>query len=138
MSIYDGINTHEMTNYQFRGFNPQLYPDTDNYVIYLNIKIKDKTNRTAMVNGQLIRQEFHLSRANFHQYRGVARIFQRGGHRGYSPDHHPWIADYIWFIPPLSLVYQQAQSYYRGMKAKKVSFSTMALMPRYCHGVFAT
>ena len=26
--------------------------------------------------------------------RGVARIFQRGGHRGYSPDHHPGIADY--------------------------------------------
>ena len=32
-----------------------------------------------------------------------------GGHRGYSPD-------YIWFIPLLSLVYQRAQSYYRGMK----------------------
>ena len=42
--------------------------------------------------------------------RGVARIFQRGGHRGYSPD-------YIWFIPLLSLVYQRAQSYYCGMKA---------------------
>ena len=42
--------------------------------------------------------------------RGVARIFQRGGHRRYSPD-------YIWFIPLLSLVYQRAQSYYRGMKA---------------------
>ena len=49
--------------------------------------------------------------------RGVARIFQRGGHRGYSADHHPGIADYIWFIPLLSLVYQRAQSYYRGMKA---------------------
>ena len=43
-------------------------------------------------------------------HRGVARIFQRGG-------HHPGIADYIWFIPLLSLVYQRAQSYYRGMKA---------------------
>ena len=42
--------------------------------------------------------------------RGVARIFQGGG-------HHPGIADYIWFIPLLSLVYQRAQSYYRGMKA---------------------
>ena len=42
--------------------------------------------------------------------RGVARIFQRGG-------HHPGIADDIWFIPLLSLVYQRAQSYYRGMKA---------------------
>ena len=31
--------------------------------------------------------------------------------------HHPGIADYIWFIPLLSLVYQRAQSYYRGMKA---------------------
>ena len=30
--------------------------------------------------------------------RGVGRIFQRG-------DHHPGIADYIWFIPLLSLVY---------------------------------
>ena len=59
--------------------------------------------------------------------RGVARIFQRGGHRGYSPDchvdlhavqgHHPGITDYIWFILLLSLVYQRAQSYYRGMKA---------------------
>ena len=71
--------------------------------------------------------------------RGVARIFQRGG-------YHPGIADYIWpVIPLLSLVYQRAQSYYRGMKAhinkrqepltkklykktnlKKVGFSTMA------------
>ena len=51
------------------------------------------------------------------KHRGVARIFQRGAHRGYSADHHPGIADYIWFIPLLSLVYQRAQSYYRGMKA---------------------
>ena len=36
-------------------------------------------------------------------FRGVARIFQRGGHRGYSL--------------LLSLLYQRAQSYYRGMKA---------------------
>ena len=36
-------------------------------------------------------------------FRGVARIFQRGGHRGYSL--------------LLSLLYQHAQSYYRGMKA---------------------
>ena len=48
---------------------------------------------------------------------GVARIFQKGGHGGYSPDHHTRIADYVWFIPLLSLVYQRAQSYYRGMKA---------------------
>ena len=47
-------------------------------------------------------------------YRGVARIFQRGGHR---QGHHPGIADYIWFTPLLFLVYQRAQSYYRGMKA---------------------
>ena len=74
-------------------------------------------------------------------YRGVARIFQRRGHRGYSP--------------LLSLVYQRAQSYYRAMKAhinqrqepltkvlykktnfKKVGFSTMAFMAKilseYC------
>ena len=44
------------------------------------------------------------------QNRGVARIFQRGG-------HHPGITDYIWFIPLLSFVYQRAQSYYRRMKA---------------------
>ena len=43
-------------------------------------------------------------------YRGVARIFQRGG-------HHLGIAAYTLFIQLLSLVYQRAQSYYRGMKA---------------------
>ena len=40
-------------------------------------------------------------------FRGVARIFQRGGvgdHRGYSPDCHVDDVDYIWFIPLLSLV----------------------------------
>ena len=47
------------------------------------------------------------------QCRGVARIFQRGDHR---QGHHPGIADYIWFISLLSLVYQRAQSYYRSMK----------------------
>ena len=31
--------------------------------------------------------------------------------------HHLGIADYIWFILLLSLMYQQAQSYYHGMKA---------------------
>ena len=41
-------------------------------------------------------------------------FFQRGDHR---QGHHPGIADYIWFIPLLSLVYQRAQSYYRSMKA---------------------
>ena len=80
-------------------------------------------------------------------FRGVARIFQRGS-------HHPGIADYIWFIPLLSLVYQRAQSYYRGMKAilakyksrwqkyftkkqilKKWAFQQWLLRPRYCHGV---
>ena len=52
--------------------------------------------------------------------RGVARIFQRGvteATRYVKQGHHPGIADYIWFIPLLSLVYQRAQSYYRGMKA---------------------
>ena len=48
---------------------------------------------------------------------GRSQDFSKGSHRGYSPDHHPGIADYIWFIPLLSLVYQRAQSYYRGMKA---------------------
>ena len=40
-----------------------------------------------------------------------------GGGGGHRQEHHPGIADYIWFIPLLSLVYQAAQSYYRGMKA---------------------
>ena len=40
-------------------------------------------------------------------------FLKRGGGGG----HHPRIADYIWFIALLSLVYQRAQSYYRGMKA---------------------
>ena len=96
--------------------------------------------------------------------RGVARIFQRGGGGGVTgatryvkQGHHPGIADYIWFIPLLSLVYQRAQSYYRGMKAhvnlkqepltellyqkqilKKWAFQQWLLRPRYCHGGFAT
>ena len=32
--------------------------------------------------------------------------------------HHPGIADYISFTPVLSRVYQGAQSYYRGTKAR--------------------
>ena len=36
---------------------------------------------------------------------------------GVTEATHQEIADYIWFIPLLSLVYQRAQSYYRGMKA---------------------
>ena len=54
-----------------------------------------------------------LQLTNYIYSRGVARIFQRGGHR---QEHHPGIADYIWFIPLPSLVYQRAQSYYRRMK----------------------
>ena len=46
--------------------------------------------------------------------RGVARIFQRGDHR---QGHHQGIADYIWFITLLSLMYQRAVSYYCSMKA---------------------
>ena len=40
---------------------------------------------------------------------GVTETTQQG--------HHLGIADYIWFILLLSLMYQQAQSYYHGMKA---------------------
>ena len=29
LGIHDGIKTHEIANYQFGGFNPLLYPDTD-------------------------------------------------------------------------------------------------------------
>ena len=52
--------------------------------------------------------------ATCHEDQGRTRIFQRGGHR---QGHHPGIADYIWFIRLLSLVYQRAQLYHRGMKA---------------------
>ena len=45
---------------------------------------------------------------------GRSQDFSKGGH---IQGHHPGIVDYIWFIPLLSLVYQRAQSYYRGMKA---------------------
>ena len=44
-----------------------------------------------------------------HSAQGRSQDFSKGG-------HHPGIADYIWFIPLHSLVYQRAQSYYRGMK----------------------
>ena len=36
---------------------------------------------------------------------------------GPQQGHLPGIADCIWLIPLLSLVYQRAQSYYRGIKA---------------------
>ena len=48
------------------------------------------------------------------QVQGRSQDFSKGGQR---QGHHPGIAGYIWFIPLLSLVYQRAQSYYRGMKA---------------------
>ena len=49
---------------------------------------------------------------------GRSQDFSKGGSQSYvKQGHHPGIADYIWFIPLLSLVYQRAQSYYRGMKA---------------------
>ena len=52
---------------------------------------------------------------------GRSQDFFKGGvteaTRYVKQGHHPGIADYIWFIPLLSLVYQRAQSYYRGMKA---------------------
>ena len=62
------------------------------------------------------------TKTNYH-FRGVARIFQRGGPR---QGHHPGITDYIGFIPLLSLVYQRAQSYYRGMKAHIIKLKTRA------------
>ena len=43
---------------------------------------------------------------------GAYQDFSKGGH---IQGHHLGIADYIWFIRLLSLVYQRAQSYYRGM-----------------------
>ena len=45
---------------------------------------------------------------------GRSKDFSKGGSQ---QGHHPGIADYIWFIALLSLVYQRAQLYYRGMKA---------------------
>ena len=53
-------------------------------------------------------------------YKDVEKLGKFGGGGRVGGDrqgHHPGIADYIWFIPLLSLVYQRAQSYYRGMKA---------------------
>ena len=73
--------------------------------------------------------------------RGVARIFQKGEGGGEGGPHHPGIADYmsdyIWFIPLLSLVYQRAQSYYRGMKAHNDGFYGQDIVmafspPEYC------
>ena len=69
-----------------------------------------------------------------HDPRGVARIFQRGGHRGYSPDHHPGITNYIWFIPLLSprvsagsvVLSRHDENTLQKNKFKKVGFSTMA------------
>ena len=63
------------------------------------------------VEGEL--RKFRKSESKYENFcstlsRGVARIFQRGGHRGYFPEHYPGIADYIWFIPLLPLVYQRA------------------------------
>lgn len=58
--------------------------------------------------------------------RRVARIFKRGGNRGYSP-----------FTPLLSRVYQRAQSYYHGMKAHINGFYGQGIVmafspPDYC------
>ena len=64
------------------------------------------TCKTSTPPGKPLSFDHHLCPG-----RGVARIFQRGG------GHHPGIADYIWFIPLLSLVYQRDQSYYRGIKS---------------------
>ena len=51
---------------------------------------------------------------NVNLSQGHSQDFSKGGSQ---QGHHPGIADYIWFILLLSLVYQRAQSYYRGMKA---------------------
>ena len=112
--------------------------------------------RSAAVKAVSITSHFHcrytfwLCGIGFISSRGVARIFQRGG-------HHPGIAEYTWFKQLLSLVFQRALSYYCGMKAhinygqepltkilykktnfRKVGFSTMAftaniLSWRFCH-----
>ena len=53
--------------------------------------------------------------------RGVARIFQRGGHRGYSPDCHVDLHAHInWRQEPLTKIL------YKKTNRKKVGFSTMA------------
>ena len=49
------------------------------------------------------------------QVQGRSQDFSKGG--GHRQGHHWGIADYIWFILLLSLVYQRAQSYNRGMKS---------------------
>ena len=48
------------------------------------------------------------------KFQGRSQDFSKGGSQ---QGHHPGMANYIWFIPLLSLLYQRAQSYYRGMKA---------------------
>ena len=58
------------------------------------------------------REQRKLRFAN--DFQGCNQDFSKGGSQ---QGHHPGMADYIWFIPLLSLMYQRAQSYYRGMKA---------------------
>ena len=75
---------------------------------------------------------------------GGRQDFSKGGSQ---QEHHPGIADYIWFIPLLSLVYQRAQSYYSGMKAHinerqepltNTLYKKQILKKWACHDVFAT
>ena len=60
----------------------------------------------------------HSHQLNMFLKQGRSQDLSKGGSQSYvKQGHHPGIADYIWFIPLLSLVYQRAQAYYRGMKA---------------------
>ena len=74
----------------------------------------DKEHSLPLLNflALKIAENFRL----FRHFQAETRCVKQG--------HHPGIADYIWFIPLLSLVYQRAQSYYRGMKAQAVDENT--------------
>ena len=63
-------------------------------------------------------EQFVVSALSFNPNQGRSQDFSKGGvTEATRYVKHQEIADYIWSIPLLSLVYQRAQSYYRGMKA---------------------
>ena len=79
--------------------------------------------------------------------RGVARIFQRVGHRGYSPDCHVNLHGLsctiaVWrprWRPILTEDKSRWRKYFTKKQIlKKWAFQQWLLRPSYCHGVFAT
>ena len=81
------------------------------------------------------------------RFRGVARIFQRVGHRGYSPDCHVDLHGLsctiaVWrprWRPILTEDKSRWRKYFTKKQIlKKWAFQQWLLRPSYCHGVFAT